>query len=168
MPECISRVLRCSITLLCYLTSVCVTMSTELWQRPLNVFITTGLYTAYNILWFAACCVAIQSEYLGPDSIERCHLTSIWNPIVEIRWSYDRLIPTMGFPILVRWHLYIEPTPWIRIYDSLNSGMNQVEPRRISMNPIQLILHHVGFTWLNWNRIFPNFQATLSLFSSLV
>ena len=30
------------------------------------------------------------------------------NPIVEIRRSYDRLISTMGFPILIRWHLYIE------------------------------------------------------------
>ena len=38
----------------------------------------------------------------------RWHLTSIGNPIVEIRQSYDRLIPTMGFPILVRRHLYIE------------------------------------------------------------
>ena len=32
----------------------------------------------------------------------------IGNPIVEIRRSYDRLISTMGFPKLVRWHLYIE------------------------------------------------------------
>ena len=32
--------------------------------------------------------------------------------IVEIRRSYDRLISTMGFPILVRWHLYIESGPW--------------------------------------------------------
>ena len=27
---------------------------------------------------------------------------------MEIRRSYDRLISTMGFPILVRWHLFIE------------------------------------------------------------
>ena len=27
---------------------------------------------------------------------------------MEIRRSYDRLISTMAFPILVRWHLYIE------------------------------------------------------------
>ena len=47
-----------------------------------------------------------------PDSIKRCHLTSIGNPIVEIKWSYDRLISTMGFPILVRWHLHIESAPW--------------------------------------------------------
>ena len=50
--------------------------------------------------------------YLGPDSIKRCRLISIGNPIVEIRRSYDRLISTMGFPILVRWHLYIESGPW--------------------------------------------------------
>ena len=33
------------------------------------------------------------------------------NPIVEIRWSYDHLISKMGFPILVRWHLYVELAP---------------------------------------------------------
>ena len=51
---------------------------------------------------------------LGPDSIKRCHLTSTVNPIVEIRWSYDRLISTMGFPILIRWHIYIESGPRAR------------------------------------------------------
>ena len=30
---------------------------------------------------------------------------------MEIRRSYDRLISTIGFPILVRWHLYIESGP---------------------------------------------------------
>ena len=34
------------------------------------------------------------------------------NTIVEIRRSYGRLISTMGFPILVRWHLYIESGTW--------------------------------------------------------
>ena len=53
-----------------------------------------------------------SSAQLGLDSIWRCYLTSIENPIVEIRWSYDRLISTMGFPILVRKHLYIESGPW--------------------------------------------------------
>ena len=52
---------------------------------------------------------------LGPDSIKRCHLTSIGNLIVEIRRSYDRLISTMGFPIPVRRHLYIESGPWCLI-----------------------------------------------------
>ena len=30
---------------------------------------------------------------------------------MEMRRSLDRLISTMRFPILVRWHLYIEPPP---------------------------------------------------------
>ena len=42
------------------------------------------------------------------DSINRWHLTSIGNLIVEIRRSYDRLISTMGFSIRLRWHHYIE------------------------------------------------------------
>ena len=53
----------------------------------------------------------------GADSIQIWHLTSIGNPIVEIRRSYDRLISTMGFPKLVRWHLYIESGP--RWFESL-------------------------------------------------
>ena len=43
----------------------------------------------------------------GTESIQ-IYLISIGNPIVEIRRSYDRLISTMGFHILVRWHLYTE------------------------------------------------------------
>ena len=53
----------------------------------------------------------ILPDNLGPDSIQRCHLTSIGNPILEIRRSYDRLISTMGFLILVRRHLNIESAP---------------------------------------------------------
>ena len=56
---------------------------------------------------------AYPRRHLGPDSIYRWHLTSIGNPIVEIRRSYDRLISTMGFPMLVRRHLYIESGPWL-------------------------------------------------------
>ena len=50
----------------------------------------------------------------GSDSMQICHLTSTGNPIVEIRWSSDCLISTMLFPLLVRWHLYIESgsRPW--------------------------------------------------------
>ena len=44
--------------------------------------------------------------------IKRYHLTSIGNAIMEIRRSYERLTSTMGFPILVRWHLFIESGPW--------------------------------------------------------
>ena len=46
---------------------------------------------------------------------KRWHLTHRGNPIVEIRRSYDHIISTMGFHILVRWHLYIEsgPEDWL-------------------------------------------------------
>ena len=47
----------------------------------------------------------------GLVSIYRCHLTSIGNPIVEIRRSADRLISTVGFPILERWYLLSESGP---------------------------------------------------------
>ena len=52
------------------------------------------------------------AKILGLDSLYRWRLTSVGNPIVEIRRSYDRLISTMGFPILVRRQLYIESGPW--------------------------------------------------------
>ena len=57
----------------------------------------------------------------GSDSIQRwwC-LTNIGNPIVEIRRPSDRLISTIGIPILVRWHLYIESASgihWVIPYD---------------------------------------------------
>ena len=39
------------------------------------------------------------------------HLSLIGNRIVEIRRAQDRLISTMGFPILVRRYLYIETGP---------------------------------------------------------
>ena len=42
----------------------------------------------------------------GPIQL-RYHHTNIRNHIMEIRWSYDRLIFIMWFPILVRWRLYI-------------------------------------------------------------
>ena len=54
------------------------------------------------------CGIHLQAISERPDSILRCHLTSVGNPIVEIRRSYDRLISTMWFPILIRQHLYIE------------------------------------------------------------
>ena len=55
--------------------------------------------------------ISVYCRHLSPDSIWRCRLTSIGNPIVEIRRSYDCLISTMGFPILARRCLYIESGP---------------------------------------------------------
>ena len=47
---------------------------------------------------------------------KKCYLTTLRNPIVEIRRSYNRLISTMGFPILVRWHLYIESAVFTKTF----------------------------------------------------
>ena len=55
--------------------------------------------------------ITCANDDQGADSIQTWHLSSIGNPIVEIRRSYDRLISTKVFPILVRCCLYIEPGP---------------------------------------------------------
>ena len=39
---------------------------------------------------------------------------------MEIRRSYDRLISTMGFPILVRCHLYIDSEPCVCFVNNLD------------------------------------------------
>ena len=61
----------------------------------------------------------------GSESIWRCHLASVGNPIVEIKWSYDHLISTMELPILVRQHIYIESGPRLSqwSYESLISTL---------------------------------------------
>ena len=40
---------------------------------------------------------------------------------MEIRHSYDLFISTMGFPLLVRFHLYIQSAPW-----SLQRWVNKI------------------------------------------
>ena len=47
--------------------------------------------------------------------MHRCHLTLGKNPIVAIWQSYDRLISTMGFPILVRWHPFNQGPDVIKV-----------------------------------------------------
>ena len=74
------------------------------------------LYKIFSVVklsefWNIAAHKQFWNGSLVADSIKRCHLPSIGNPILEIRRSYDRLISTMGFLILVRWHLYIESGP---------------------------------------------------------
>ena len=39
-------------------------------------------------------------------------LYRVWIPIIKMRPSQDSLNFTMGIPILVKWHFYIESTPW--------------------------------------------------------
>ena len=51
-------------------------------------------------IWHAPMTAITGTSILGPDSILRCCLTTIGNPIVEI-------FSTMWFPILASWHLFI-------------------------------------------------------------
>ena len=58
----------------------------------------------------------VRTDPGGWFNIKKCHLTStisIRNPIVEIKRSYDHLMSTKGFTILVlvRRYLYIESGP---------------------------------------------------------
>ena len=81
----------------------------QCWSRPMSPCgITRPQWAKFT---FNPCVEIILGNKLGPDSILRSHLTNIGDPMVEIRRSYDRLISTMGFPIPVRQHLYIESGP---------------------------------------------------------
>ena len=74
------------------------------------------------IFWLYMLCLISLLHFLSTVDMAQClpgrwfnikmACTSIGNPIVEIRRSDDRLISTMGLPILVRCHLYIESGPW--------------------------------------------------------
>ena len=48
--------------------------------------------------------------FCGLVQYRRC-LTSIWIPIIKMRWSWDLLVFMMGIPILLWWHLYITLSP---------------------------------------------------------
>ena len=86
--------------------------------------------------------VEFQPAKLGPSLIERCRLTSIGSPIVEIRRSYDRVISTMGFPILVRRHLY-----WIRALVFLVAYWAEDEPLAAGM------IVHFGIVFSKWQLV---------------
>ena len=93
---------------------------------------------------------------LGPDSIWRWHLTGIGNPIVEIRRSYDRLISTMGFPIPVRRHLYIESGP--RIFVKCLFSVYGVGTCSTIVLLTAYDIEDVGWRWfryrLSWPQVF--------------
>ena len=82
-----------------------------------------------SLQWYHMGIVGLK--LLGPDSVLRCHLTSMRNPIVEIRWSYDCLISTMGFPILVRRYLYIESGA--RVHPPYRHILSKLSCRVLSM-----------------------------------
>ena len=57
---------------------------------------------------------AYGRQYISVTSRWEWFLCFTINPIVEIRRSYSCLISSIGFPILVRWHLYIDTGPWFQ------------------------------------------------------
>ena len=80
---------------------------------------------------------------LGPDSIYK-YFTSVGNPIVEIGRSYDRLISTMGFPVLVRQHLYIESGPWLGVPISAVAVLKEPPEHAVA----QLCIHYMEWDYL--------------------
>ena len=56
--------------------------------------------------------ISMVVDNLGAGSVQSCHLTSMRNPIMEIKQSNHCLISTMGFALLVKWHLYYTPQQW--------------------------------------------------------
>ena len=76
------------------------------WLITMNNDDNTSLFS-----WSQVCYVWGVDYSSNTSLFTRRYLTSIGNPIVEIRRSSDRHISTMGFPILVRLHLYIEAGP---------------------------------------------------------
>ena len=94
-----------------WVSNVLLTTWTDILYYGINTFYTAIQLFINKALHFRGCQL-LHKYPTGADSIKRCYLTSKGNPIVDIRRSYDHLISTMGFPLLVRWHLYIESGPW--------------------------------------------------------
>ena len=63
---------------------------------------------------------------------------------MEIRRSYDRLISTLGFPLLVRWHLFIEsgPRPSERVLCRHSGDFH--------MQPTSNVLYGIAARKLHW------------------
>ena len=87
--------------------SQCITTTKHSKAKTVCIFL--GIYCRY---WtFRVKNVIHICRFQGLDSIWR-FLTSTGDLNVEIRRSYDHLFSTMGFPILVRWHIYVELILW--------------------------------------------------------
>ena len=85
-------------------------------KRPLKMFVNWELFThTYCIVYYQQRLSRYKYEFYECGYVKwtwswcntKCRLTGFGNPIVEIRRCYDRLIFSMRFPILVRWHLCI-------------------------------------------------------------
>ena len=67
---------------------------------------------------------------------------------MEIRRSYDRLISTMGFPILVRHHLYIESGPRVSVATVLSTHPCVSSCLWVKPNTMQWHLFFISFETL--------------------
>ena len=70
---------------------------------------------------------------------------------MEIRRSYDRLISTMGFPILVRRHLYIESRPLVTWGLFYKHGLTLISTWKGNRLPSKV--------WDNITHPYPNFNG---------
>ena len=124
-----------------------------------------AIYWRFRGLWMGTRCtqtrflflygIALYLSRQGADSITRCHLTRIGNTIVEIRRSYNRLISTMGFAILLRHHLYIESEP--RSQDSVVEEVS-IHKLTFSLKPSVITLKYFPLSlWRNWLILKPFF-----------
>ena len=96
-------------------------ISVRLWTHERHTYLTLP-----GELWVSLVSYLEKSdcEILGGHRIipggwfntKKSHLTSIESPFLEVRQSYDHLISTMWFPMLVRRHLYIGSRPRTDLY----------------------------------------------------
>ena len=61
---------------------------------------------------------------LDAHAIKIWGLTSIGNPIAEIRRKYDRLHSTVGFPILIKLHFLLNQAPCVHLCHRGHVGIN--------------------------------------------
>ena len=90
-----------------------ITVWTLMWFFSFHIEYFCYNLSLYGLIWIKMNAVFCFPEFEHPGPWFNIKMTSCQYRKfhVEIRRSYDRLISTMGFPILVRRHLYIESGP---------------------------------------------------------
>ena len=87
---------------------------------------------------------------------------------MEIRRSYDRLISTMGFPLPVRCHLYIESGPWLHMSrtPSREAGHRRPSQNRLPIGQFLSIVIALAVDGLRTRRLksvtFTDFNKELA------
>ena len=85
------------------------------------MFMVHNISNRLMIRWPPKCCCFVPTEMkLGPQFNKKDDILPVWE--IPLWRSDDRLISTMGFPILVRWHLCIELGPWLQPLETIAVG----------------------------------------------